>query len=246
MKIRHKILKLLVNLALGVVALSGSASVFAASPADEIRAAVQAAGTKADTADAKALTKAFSAVLVKAREQDFPQYVTAAINLRPDFAPPITVAALRAHRHAGNELAGSSDWVAAIVRAAVAANHAAVAAIVRAAIAAEPGARQAIVAVAMAAAPEQRAAIEQAAAQTTARRRGGLLRPEVDARNSNSNSSAAGTINPANMSAQASAVSPEKQDRQTICHNGNTLVLPRPAAEAHLRQHAGDYPGACH
>ncbi len=40
--------------------------------------------------------------------------------------------------------------------------------------------------------------------------------------------------------------------RVTICHrppgnpqNGRTLVLPEPAAEAHLKRHKRDTPGAC-
>lgn len=40
--------------------------------------------------------------------------------------------------------------------------------------------------------------------------------------------------------------SPERPpDKVSICHNGQTLVLPQPAAQAHLQQHPGDSPGAC-
>ena len=37
-------------------------------------------------------------------------------------------------------------------------------------------------------------------------------------------------------------------EKFTLCHNDknpHTLELPEPAYSAHLRQHPGDYPGAC-
>lgn len=36
-----------------------------------------------------------------------------------------------------------------------------------------------------------------------------------------------------------------QEGRVVICHNGNTLALPPPAAQAHLREHAGDTAGPC-
>jgi hypothetical protein len=244
MNIRHQIANGLV-IGIAVVALlSGSARIAAAAPADEIRAALNASGAKADTTDSKAFTRAYSAVIVEAKEQELGEYVTAAVKLGPDFAPQITAATLRAHHHSGNGVADSSDWVNAIVRAAVTANPGAAGPITKAAILAEPSARKSIIAAAIAAAPDQRLAIEQAAGSADGERTAFVRRAGVDA--GNVNNSAIGTINPANVSAQGSAVSPENQDRQTICHNGHTLVLPRNAAEAHLREHPGDYPGACH
>ncbi len=53
-----------------------------------------------------------------------------------------------------------------------------------------------------------------------------------------------GTLNPANISAGGNEISPN-EDRQAICHNGNTLVLPRKAAQKHLANHPTDTPGSC-
>lgn len=245
MNISHQIAKTVVMAVASFALLTGSAPLASAAPTDEIRAAVEASGAKVAGVDSTSFTKAYSSVIVKAKEQELAQYVTAATKLRPDFAPQITAATLRAHHHAGNEAAGSCDWVNAIVRAAVTANPAAAAPITKAAVAAEPASRKCIVAAAIAAAPDQRVAIEQAAGASSGRESASFRPAGIDA--GNINNSAAGTINPANMSAQGTAVSPENEDRQTICHNGkNTLTLPRKAAEAHLRQHPGDYPGACH
>ncbi len=57
-------------------------------------------------------------------------------------------------------------------------------------------------------------------------------------------SASAGTINPANISDTRNEVSPS-EERVTICHSGQTLTLPRAAAEQHLRSHPGDSLGAC-
>ena len=53
-----------------------------------------------------------------------------------------------------------------------------------------------------------------------------------------------GTINPSNLSDRGNEVSPN-EERITICHNGQTLTLPRQAAERHLRNHSQDAAGAC-
>jgi hypothetical protein len=40
--------------------------------------------------------------------------------------------------------------------------------------------------------------------------------------------------------------SPEKPpEKIVICHNGNTLELPKPAVDAHLREHPNDTLGPC-
>ena len=54
-----------------------------------------------------------------------------------------------------------------------------------------------------------------------------------------------GTINPSNLSdGGGNEVSPS-EERTTICHSGQTLTLPRDAAERHLRNHRDDSAGAC-
>ncbi len=202
-------------------------STVCAAPADEINRAVAAGGAaNAESASAAQFIKAFSAVLTRVNESKFPQYVTSAINLRPDLAPQITVAALRAHRPSPN---GTEDcnWVAPIIRAALAAAPNAKDEIVRAAVRAEFTAKECIL----------------AAAGVTEETKTAFYRPPgVDA--GNINSSALGTINPGNISGQANVQS-GNQERVTICHNGNTLTLPRPAAEAHIRNHPTDRLGPC-
>ena len=64
----------------------------------------------------------------------------------------------------------------------------------------------------------------------------------VDAGSMNSTSS--GTINPSNLSDRGNEVSPN-EERVTICHDGQTLTLPRDAAQKHLQNHPCDSAGAC-
>lgn len=111
--------------------------------------------------------------------KDIAPYVTAAVRLRPDLAPQIAGAAVKAHRRNAND--ASCDCIDPIIRAA---------------IAAAPDAANAIVREAIAAAPSARACILAAAGQTETQT--AFFRPPgVDA--GNINSSAIGTINPANI-----------------------------------------------
>lgn len=53
--------------------------------------------------------------------------------------------------------------------------------------------------------------------------------------------------NSANANGNSKSPSQPPQ-KLTLCHNDknpHTLQLPEPAYSAHLRQHPGDYPGAC-
>jgi hypothetical protein len=112
--------------------------------------------------------------------------------MRPDLAPQITVAALRAYRSGGKEIIEkqvSCDWVDPIIRAAILAAPSAKDAIIQAAIAAEPYARECIL-----------AAAGQAPAEAF------LRPPGIDV--GNVNSAITGTINPANLG-QGGIVSPE-------------------------------------
>lgn len=161
----------------------GASSVSAA-PADEIRRAVLAGGAaQVQTATQAQFVKAFSAVLARVDQQKHPEYVTSAIKLRADFAPQITVAALRAHRRPSNDAAEPCNWVDPIIRAAIAAAPAAKDMIVRAAVQSELHLRECILAAAGASVKDYM----------------------VDA--GSGKDSTIGTINPANLSALGNVVS---------------------------------------
>ena len=152
-----------------------------ASPSDQISRAVTAAGAPSvKQADAATFTQAFTSVVVRTKCKDIAPYVTAAVRLRPDLAPQIAGAAVRAYRRNAND---ACDCIDPIIRAAVAA---------------APDAANAIVREAIAAAPSARACILAAAGQTETQT-AWLRPPGVDA--GNINSSAIGTINPANIGA---------------------------------------------
>ncbi|HMJ05772.1 MAG TPA: hypothetical protein VK474_05905 [Chthoniobacterales bacterium] len=204
-----------------------SSSVTVAAPTDEITRAVIAGGaTSVETATPTEFVKAFRSVLIRVEEKNRCAYVSAGIKLRPDLAPQITSATLRAHRRPLNDT-DDCNWVDPLIRCAIAAAPNAKAEIVQAALEAEPYARECILAA---------AGLHDGDATAF------LRRPGVDA--GNINSSSLGTINPGNISGQGNVQS-GNQERVTICHNGNTLTLPRPAADAHLRNHPTDTVGPC-
>lgn len=195
-----------------------------AAPADEITAAVLASGASSvESATPVQFTRAYSSVLTRVPERKHCEYLTAAIRLRPDLAGGITAATLRAHRPGVDD---DCNWVNPVIRCA---------------LAAAPSAREAIVRASIDLLPEARECILAAAGMDDGQFVS-FRPPGVDA--GNINSTALGTINPGNFSGQGNVVSPG-QERVTICHNGTTLVLPRPAAEAHIRNHPGDTLGPC-
>lgn len=171
-----------------------SANAGSAAPSDEIKRAISASGAaNIESATPTQFVKAFSSVAIRVKEQTLPDYVTAGISLRPDLAPQITAAALRAYRSKqdSKEDLDACHWADPIVRAAIAAAPSAKGAIVRAAVEAEPYARACI----FAAAGMQNGDTETA-----------FFRPPgVDA--GSINSSAIGTINPGNFSGQGNVVS---------------------------------------
>jgi hypothetical protein len=122
------------------LALFAGQSAFA-SPATEINRAVNVAGG-ADVKHAVPSTfmQGFNAVIIKVKQADAPLYVSAAVKMRPDLAPQITVATLNARardRH-------SCEDISAIIKAAIAAAPNSRYAIVRAALAAQPTSRQCV------------------------------------------------------------------------------------------------------
>jgi hypothetical protein len=207
-----------------IVAACIVASSVQAQPSDEIRRAVAAAGAPSvSQAPPDTFLHAFSSVLVRSRGGDVPAYVSAAVTMRPDLAPQITVAALRAHRSGGKkggEQVVSCDWVDPIIRAAIAAARSQADAIVRAAIDAQPYARECILAaagmsnrVAYTKRSDGKEVIDGKEVLTPKEApcpecplSAWLRPPGIDV--GNVNSSIVGTINPANLG-QGGIVSPE-------------------------------------
>ena len=220
--------KITIIAVVATVVLSIVASSIQAAPADDIQRAVATAGASSvSAAPADVFLHAFSSVVVRARG-NAAAYVAAAIAMRHDLAPQITVAALRAYRTGRNKVIGqegSCDWVDPIIRTAIAAAPSQTVAIVLAAIAAEPYARECILAAARMSDKDLRLAYtrrsdgkevisgkeeispkeEVAPCPPSA----WLRPPGIDV--GNVNSAIVGTINPANLG-QGGIVSPEQNN----------------------------------
>jgi hypothetical protein len=128
-----------------VLALFTGSSAFA-SPAAEISRAVNVAGG-ADVKHAApaAFLQGFNVVVIRVKrvkQAETPLYVTAAVKMRPDLAPQITVAALNAPPLDRR----TCDEINAIIKAAIAAAPDSRYAIARAALAAQPSSRACILA----------------------------------------------------------------------------------------------------
>ena len=162
-----------------------------AASTSELRHAVAASGAvNVESATPAQFIKAFNSVAVRLPKQALPDHISVSINLRPDLAAQITVAALQIPQK--KMALDNCDWVEPIIRAALAAAPSAKHAILHAALAAEPEARECILA---------------AAGSEDAEAGSEFFRPAgVDA--GSVTSSAIGTINPGNFSGQGSIVSP--------------------------------------
>jgi hypothetical protein len=216
--------KITIITVVATVVLAIVASSIQAAPSDEIQRAVARSGAPSvSAAPPDVFLHAFSSVVVRARG-NAAAYVAAAIAMRHDLAPQITVAALRAYRSSGKkggQQVVSCDWVDPIIRAAIAAAPSAADAIVRAAIDAQPYARECILA---AAGMSNRVAYTKRSRSDGKEVIGGkevvgreeapcppsayLRPPGIDV--GNVNSSIIGTINPANLG-QGGIVSPEQR-----------------------------------
>lgn len=151
------------GLLLAGLVLIGSASLLLATPAEEITHAVSAGGAaQVGDASAERFLVAYNAVIARVNLRQLPDYVTAAIRLRPDLSTQITTAAIRAAMRSATNPHMLAAVVDRIVRAAILANPDAAVAIARAAVLAAPGLRDIIIAAAIAAAPQQRVAILEA------------------------------------------------------------------------------------
>ena len=135
-----------------------------ATPAKEISQAVAAGGGgDATTAQPKQFLKAFTAVALRAQPRQLPDYVIAAINLRPELTSNIVAVAVKAAvKNSEDKPSALCAMIDRIVRAAIAANPDAVVSVVRAAASASPQMRQCVVNGAIAAAPMAKEAILQA------------------------------------------------------------------------------------
>jgi hypothetical protein len=134
-------------------------------PTDEITRAVTATGASdVSSAGPRQFIKAFTAVALRAPARELPDYVTAAVNLRPAIAPNIVAVAIKAAvKHRGEKTEALALLVDHIIRAAIAANPDAAVAIAKAGYAAAPEFRRIILTAAISAAPGEKDALLQAA-----------------------------------------------------------------------------------
>lgn len=150
------------------VALCASGLVVAsafATPAEEISRAVAVTGVAdVGAAHPKQFLKAFSAVALRAQPRELPNYVHAAVNLRPELAPNIVAVAIKtAVKNSETKPGPLCLLIDRIIRAAIAGNPEAVIAIVKAAASASPELRHCTVNAAISMIPGERDAIIQAA-----------------------------------------------------------------------------------
>jgi len=146
-------------------ALLISAPAFA-NPTEEITRAVSVNGvTDVSAASPRQFAKAFTAVALRVPPRDLPDYVIAAINLRPDLTPrAVAVAVKAATRNWESKSELLCPLIERIVKAAIAANPDEVVVIAKAAASASPHLRRCVVAAAISAAPEAKDEIVDAAA----------------------------------------------------------------------------------
>jgi hypothetical protein len=137
-------------------------------PSEEITRAIQANGVSdVSQARPRQVVKAFTALTFRVQPRDLPDYVVAAINLRPDLAPNIVAVAVKATvKRSGMKPESLCLMIERIVRAAIAADPSAAVSIARAAASASPNLRRYVISAAVAAAPQAKDQIVEAATQT--------------------------------------------------------------------------------
>jgi hypothetical protein len=133
----------------------------------EIEDAVKVAGgSDSRHATARHFVRGFTAVLIRAKRRDVPQYVTVAVKMRADLVLEVALAALRA-RGRDEEGPAGCGTISRIIAAAVAARPEAAAEIVRAAITLDPQFRECINSASILAVPDEKDANFQAANSAT-------------------------------------------------------------------------------
>ncbi|HVF70752.1 MAG TPA: hypothetical protein VM940_04000 [Chthoniobacterales bacterium] len=167
-------------------------------PGDEIGMAVRANGAAhVASAQPKQFVKAFTAVAFRAEARALPEYVLAAVHLRPELAPTIVAVAIKAAIKKRDAKAGAlCSIVERIVMAGIAANPDAAVAIARSASSAALDFRRCVVSAAISAAPAKKDAILQAATARSA----SFASLTFSASDSSGFSFTAATLNPANIS----------------------------------------------
>jgi hypothetical protein len=139
-----------------------------ATPAEEITQAVAANSIDVSAARPKQFLKAFTAVALRTQPRELPDYVTAAITIRPDLGPNIVAVAIKAAvKNWEEKPAALCAMIDRIIRAAAAADPDGVVAIAKAGSWASPESRHCVVNAAISAAPHAREAILQAATTRT-------------------------------------------------------------------------------
>ena len=140
-----------------------------ATPSEEIVRAVAANGvTDVSQAHARQVVNAFRAVTFRVQPRDLPDYVAAAIKLRPDLAANFVAVAVKATgKRAGAKPELVCTMIERIVAAAVAAKSSAAVSIASAAAVAAPRLRQCVIDAAVLAAPADRDQIVEAASTRT-------------------------------------------------------------------------------
>ena len=139
-----------------------------ATPADDISRALAANGvTDVSTVPARQFLKPFTAVAFRVQPRVLPDYVIAAVNLRPDLAPKLVALAVKAAvRNSEGKPEALCPLIQRIVAAAIAANPDAVVTIARASASAAPHFRRCVAEAAIAAAPNAQQAILEATTKT--------------------------------------------------------------------------------
>jgi hypothetical protein len=191
----HRPFNFLLLAACGVTLLTTSAF---ANPTEEITRAVAVSGVSdVSQASPRRFMKALNAVALRVPPRELPDYVVAAINLRPDLAPNIVAIAIKAAvRNLEAKPAVLCGMIERIVKAGIVANPDMAVLIAKASTSAAPESRKCIVEAAIAAVPNAKDAIVEAANSKTVP----FAFLTFSATDTSGFSFTAPTLNPANIS----------------------------------------------
>jgi hypothetical protein len=193
---------------LAVLALLLSTSLTSAvgAPLEELtRAVLRGGASTVKDASSRQFLSAYMSILARVKPNEIIWYVNAAVKIRPDLAEKIVLATLNVRRpNAKISDRTACQFIGDIVQAAIMANPEQAIAIVKAALEAAPSARGCVVGAAIAVAPDQRIAVIDAASEGQAATQDGL------AMLNSAFIPAIGTINPADYTAPANVISPER------------------------------------
>jgi hypothetical protein len=180
-------------------------SSFAAAPVDDLGAAVTAGGaTDVAQAPRDIFLRAFTSVALRVKLRDLPDYVGAAIKMRPDLTGRIVAKAIRVAVR--GDRTSNCATISRIIRAAITASGGDAVNVAKAAIAANPVAAHCIIDAASEAAPDQQSEIAALGTNFSL----GLL-SAITATSEVETRFGTGTMNPANLSkSNSTVVSPEQ------------------------------------